>query len=64
MAHVTQTTVGYLTFLRGKIGKLIEKGGDLKQAYLIDQSPFAHLATFRQLARRNAGQVFRAMEFE
>ena len=61
---VTKYTKGYLVYLRGKVGKLIEEGGGLKEAYLIDQSPYSHLPTFRQLAKRNAGHVFRAMEFE
>jgi hypothetical protein len=42
---------------------MLTNGGDFS-GILFDQSPFAHLPTFRQLARRNAGQVFRAMEFE
>ena len=62
--QVTKYTKDYLVYLRGKVGKLIEDGGGLKEAYLIDQSPYSHLPTFRQLAKRNAGQVFRAMEFE
>ncbi len=64
MAHVRKGTIGYLNYLRGKVAKLIENGGGLKEAYLIDQSPYRHLPTFRQLAKRNAGAVFRAMEFE
>ncbi len=62
--QVTKYTQDYLVYLRAKIGKLIEDGGGLKEAYLIDQSPYSHLPTFRQLAKRNAGHVFRAMEFE
>ena len=64
MKQVTKYTRDYLVYLRGKIGKLIEDGGGLKEAYLVDQSPYRHLPTFRQLAKRNAGHVFRAMEFE
>ncbi|MCP4933579.1 MAG: MBL fold metallo-hydrolase [bacterium] len=62
--QVTKYTKNYLVYLREKVGKLIEEGGGLKEAYLIDQSPYSHLPTFRQLAKRNAGHVFRAMEFE
>jgi len=62
--QVTKYTKDYLVYLREKVGKLIEEGGGLKEAYLIDQSPYSHLPTFRQLAKRNAGHVFRAMEFE
>ncbi len=64
MGEVRKYTIGYLKYLRGKVAELIENGGGLKEAYLIDQSPYRHLPTFRQLAKRNAGAVFRAMEFE
>ncbi len=64
MSEVRKYTVGYLKYLRNKIAELIENGGGLKEAYLIDQSPYRHLPTFRHLAKRNAGAVFRAMEFE
>jgi rhodanese-related sulfurtransferase/glyoxylase-like metal-dependent hydrolase (beta-lactamase superfamily II) len=64
MGEVRKYTKDYLVYLRSKIGKLIKDGGGLKEAYLIDQSPYQHLPTFRQLAKRNAGQVFRAMEFK
>ena len=64
IAQVRRYTKDYLVYLRGKVGELIEKGGDLQQAYEIDQTPFAHLDTFKELAKRNAGRVFRQMEFE
>ena len=44
--------------------ELLDEGGDLNDAYEVDQSPFAHLDTFRELAKRNAGMVFQAMQFE
>ena len=37
---------------------------DYEEAYEIDQSAFAQLDTFRELARINADRIFRAMEFE
>ena len=64
MAQVRRYTRDYLVFLRHKIGDLIEEGGELEQAYYIDQSPYAHLDTFEELARRNAGFVYEQMEFE
>ncbi len=64
MAEVTRYTRDYLVYLRERIGALIEDGGDLQAAYQIDQSPYAHLDTFRELAKRNADRIFRAMEFE
>lgn len=34
------------------------------EAYYVDQSPYAHLDTFDELATRNAGRVYEQMEFE
>jgi len=64
MATVRRYTRDYLVYLREKIGEVIENGGTLQEAYEIDQSPYMHLPTAEFLARRNAGQVFRSMEFE
>ena len=64
MEEVTRYTRDYLVYLREKIGEVIDEGGDLQQAYDVDQSPYAHLDTFHELARLNADTVFRAMEFE
>jgi glyoxylase-like metal-dependent hydrolase (beta-lactamase superfamily II)/rhodanese-related sulfurtransferase len=64
MKEVTQYTRDYLVYLRQKIAEVLDEGGDLQQAYDVDQSAYAHLDTFHELARLNADQVFRAMEFE
>lgn len=64
MAQVRRYTHDYLVYLRGKIAEHIENGGSLDKAYYVDQSPYAHLDTFEQLATRNAGRVFVQMEFE
>jgi len=64
MAEVTRFTRDYLVYLREKIAEVIDEGGDLQQAYGVDQSPYAHLDTFYELAGPNADRVFRAMEFE
>ncbi|WP_147124250.1 MBL fold metallo-hydrolase [Shimia ponticola] len=64
MAQVTRYTFDYLTYLRGKIGEHIDNGGTLADAYYVDQTPYAHLDTFNELATRNAGYVFEAMEWE
>ena len=61
---VDQWTRGYLEYIRGKVAVLLEEGGTLEDAYQIDQSPYAHLETFEQLAAKNAGRIFEAMEFE
>jgi glyoxylase-like metal-dependent hydrolase (beta-lactamase superfamily II)/rhodanese-related sulfurtransferase len=63
MAEVTKVTKGYLEFLRGKVAEVMKKGGTLNDAYNIDQSPFAYLDTYHDLYKRNAGMVFREMEF-
>lgn len=64
MAQVRRYTRDYLLYLREKIGDHLEDGGDLAEAYYIDQSPYAHLDTFEELATRNAGRVYEQMEFE
>jgi glyoxylase-like metal-dependent hydrolase (beta-lactamase superfamily II)/rhodanese-related sulfurtransferase len=64
MAEVTRYTRDYLAYLRGKIGELIENGGSLQDVYKIDQTAYAHLHTYDELATLNASTLFRAMEFE
>lgn len=64
MAQVRRYTRDYLLYLREKIGAHLEDGGDLADAYYVDQSPYAHLDTFEELATRNAGRVYEQMEFE
>lgn len=64
LAQVTRYTRDYLVDLREKIGAHIAAGGDLAGAYYVDQSRWAHLDTFEELATRNAGVVFAEMEFE
>lgn len=63
-ATVDKYTRGYLVDLRGKIGALLEEGGSLQEAYEVDQSEWQNLEAFDQLAAKNAGRVFEAMEFE
>ncbi len=64
MAQVKRYTYDYLVYLRQKIREHIDAGGDLSDAYYVDQSPFAHLDTFDELATRNAGRVYEQMEWE
>ena len=64
MAQVRRYTRDYLVYLRQKVGAHLENGGDLAEAYYVDQSPYAHLDTFEELAARNAGHVYEQMEFE
>ncbi len=64
MDQVRRYTRDYLVYLRGKIQEHMDAGGDLAEAYYVDQSPYAHLDTFEELATKNAGRVFEQMEFE
>ncbi|WP_238366077.1 MBL fold metallo-hydrolase [Mesobacterium pallidum] len=64
LAMVEIGTIGYLKDLRAKIGAHIEDGGDLADAYYVDQSNWAHLDTFEELATKNAGRVYEEMEWE
>ena len=64
MGEVTRYTKGYLTYMREKIGTLLDEGGSLEDIHRIDQSPYSHLDTYDELARLNASRIFRAMEFE
>lgn len=64
MATVRRWTRDYLVDLRARIAEVIARGGSLDDAYKIDQSEYLHLHTSEELARVNAGRVFRAMEFE
>lgn len=64
MDQVRRYTRDYLVYLREKVGAHLEEGGDLAEAYYVDQSPYAHLDTFEELATKNAGRVYEQMEFE
>lgn len=64
MDQVRRYTRDYLAYLREKIGEHLEEGGDLAEAYYIDQSPYTGLDTFEELATKNAGRVYEQMEFE
>ncbi|WP_171178370.1 MBL fold metallo-hydrolase [Ruegeria sp. HKCCD8929] len=62
--QVRRYTLAYLKDLRAKVGAHIDAGGDLAEAYYVDQSNWAHLDTFEELATKNAGRVFEEMEWE
>ncbi|MFP5419116.1 MAG: MBL fold metallo-hydrolase [Gammaproteobacteria bacterium] len=64
MATVRKWTRDYLVHLRQKVAEVIKNGGSLDDAYNVDQSAYLHLHTADQLARSNAGRVYRAMELE
>lgn len=62
--EVDTYTRGYLEYVRGEVAKLLDEGAMLDDAYKIDQSQYAHLETYDELAGKNAGRIFEAMEFE
>ena len=64
MAQVTRFTRNYLLDLRAKVSEVLDNGGDLAEAFYVDQERWRSLDTFEELARRNAGRVFEEMEFE
>ena len=64
MDQVRRYTHDYLVYLREKVGDHLDAGGDLSEAYYVDQSPYVHLDTFEELATKNAGRVYEQMEFE
>jgi len=64
MQQVTRYTLDYLTDMRSQIGAILEAGGTLADVYKVDQSAYAQLDTFDELAALNASRIFRQMEFE
>ena len=64
MAQVTRFTRNYLLDLRAKVSEVLDNGGDLAEAFYVDQESWRSLDTFEELAKRNAGRVFEEMEFE
>ena len=63
MAQVTRFTRNYLLDLRAKVSEVLDNGGDLAEAFYVDQERWRSLDTFEELAKRNAGRVFEEMEF-
>jgi glyoxylase-like metal-dependent hydrolase (beta-lactamase superfamily II) len=64
LAQVRRYTYDYLVDLRAKIGAHIDAGGDLTDAYYVDQERWKTLDTFEELATKNAGRVYEEMEWE
>jgi len=62
--QVRRYTRDYLIDLRARIAEHIDNGGELTDAYYVDQSKYSFLDTFEQLATRNAGRVYEEMEWE
>lgn len=57
-------TKDYLVYMIDSITSLIDEGGDLIDAYKIDQSAFRQWKTFRELSVLNTDQLFRQLEFD
>lgn len=64
ISEVRRWTLDYLTYMRAEVGRILDDGGSLIDAYSIDQRAFRHLDTFDELAGLNADRIYRAMEFE
>ncbi|MEX5729435.1 glyoxylase-like metal-dependent hydrolase (beta-lactamase superfamily II) [Rhodovulum iodosum] len=64
LAQVEHHTMDYVKDLRAKIGEHLDNGGALDDAYYVDQSNWAFLDTYEELATKNAGVVYTEMEFE
>ncbi len=64
LGHATADTYDYLVNLRTQVGVLIENGGDIMDAPMIDQSAFSYLEQFHNLAGRNAQTTYEQMEWE
>ncbi|WP_435138942.1 MBL fold metallo-hydrolase [Pseudopelagicola sp. nBUS_19] len=64
LGHATADTYDYLVNLRTQVGVLIENGGDIMDAPMIDQSAFSYLEQFDNLAGRNAQTTYEQMEWE
>ena len=64
LERAREDTEGYLRFLRAAVGKHMEQGNDITSIGSIDQSAYAHLLNFEQLAGRNAQKVFTELEWE
>lgn len=58
-------TRDYLSFIRQEVRRVLARGGSLQDAVeQIDQSRFAYLANFEQLAKRNVNRIYIEMEQE
>ena len=64
LAKARGETLDYLMLLRREMAALIAAGGAMQAAAGIDQGRFLGLESAKELAGRNAEQVFSEMEFE
>ncbi len=64
LATATADTYEYLLNLRREMGVYMAVSDDIINAVKVDQSAFAYLQNFEQLAGKNAQRVFEEMEWE
>ncbi|MBL4682467.1 MAG: MBL fold metallo-hydrolase [Pseudomonadales bacterium] len=64
LESIRLTTQAYLQFLTDAILEILDNDEGLTEAYAIDQSDYAHLNTFDELATKNAGRLFQTLEME
>ncbi len=64
LERAREDTDGYLRFLRGAVRRHMDEGKEITTVGTIDQSAYAHLLNFEQLAGRNAQKVFAELEWE
>lgn len=64
IARARAETYDYLVFLRDRVERFMEAGGDITRVGTLDQSRFQHLPNFDTLSGRNAQQVWQEMEWE
>jgi glyoxylase-like metal-dependent hydrolase (beta-lactamase superfamily II) len=64
LSQATRDTYDYLVFLRRSIADFIENGGEISAISDVNQEKFSYLQNYREIAGRNAQQVFTEMEWE
>ncbi|NCF10013.1 MAG: MBL fold metallo-hydrolase [Gammaproteobacteria bacterium] len=64
LKRAREDTEDYLKFLRTAVGEHMDAGKDITTVGSIDQSAYARLLNFEQLAGRNAQKVFTELEWE
>ena len=64
MKTIREFTVGYLSYMREKVGELIDDGADMTEAYNIDQTQWKEVNVYDLLWRKNASRIFMEMEMD
>jgi glyoxylase-like metal-dependent hydrolase (beta-lactamase superfamily II) len=64
LSRAIRDTYGYLVFLRRSVSDFVEDDGDISEISSVNQTEFSYLLNYREIAGRNAQQVFIEMEWE